>query len=76
MTDEEDIQLGHSLLNDKKNRIEHQYVVDMIKEAMDDTCTKVNIPENPRLFKLKHIQHLYTPVVGMAKRETSLTRSC
>lgn len=70
-TEEEDFELGNSLLRDKKNMIEHQYVVDMIKDAMDETCSEVIIPERPRLFKLKHIQHLYTPVIGKADQDTS-----
>ncbi|WP_338449203.1 isochorismate synthase [Niallia oryzisoli] len=68
----EDEQLGHSLLTDDKNLIEHQYVVDMIKEAMEDTCSKVTLPSKPQLLKLKHIQHLYTPVIGKADEHTSL----
>ncbi|WP_338471990.1 isochorismate synthase [Niallia sp. XMNu-256] len=71
-TEEEDFRLGYSLLNDKKNLIEHQYVVDMIREAMNETCYEVNIPESPQLFKLKHIQHLYTPVTGKANYDTTL----
>lgn len=71
-TEDEDVELGHSLLHDKKNLIEHQYVVDMISAAMKDTCYEVNIPECPQLFKLKHIQHLYTPVVGKVKHHSSL----
>lgn len=68
----EDELLGNSLLKDDKNLIEHQYVVDMIKEAIEDTCTKVTIPSHPQLLKLKHIQHLYTPVIGKADEHTSL----
>jgi menaquinone-specific isochorismate synthase len=64
--------LGDSLLNDDKNLIEHQYVVDMIKSAMEDTCSEVVIPQHPRLLKLKHIQHLYTPVKGRINQESSL----
>ena len=68
----EDELLGNMLLNDDKNLIEHQYVVDMIKEAMEDTCSEVVIPEHPRLLKLKHIQHLYTPVKGKVNPDSSL----
>jgi menaquinone-specific isochorismate synthase len=68
----EDELLGNSLLNDDKNLIEHQYVVDMIKSAMEDTCSEVMIPQHPCLLKLKHIQHLYTPVKGKANWESSL----
>ena len=71
-TKEEDILLGDSLINDKKNLTEHQYVVDMIQDAMEETCAEVIIPDHPRLFKLKNIQHLYTPVIGKANQETSL----
>ena len=70
--EEEDLELGDSLLNDSKNLTEHQYVVDMIQDAMEETCAEVIIPDNPRLFKLKNIQHLYTPVVGKANQATSL----
>lgn len=72
ITDEEDKLLGESLLNDSKNLIEHQYVVDMIREAMESTCSEVTIPPGPDLLKLTHIQHLYTPVKGRVKWHTSL----
>lgn len=68
----EDDTLGEALLNDRKNLVEHQYVVDMIKEAMKDVCQEVVIPEKPQLLKLKDIQHLYTPVKGNTKPNTSL----
>lgn len=70
----EDEELGRMLLHDEKNLGEHQYVVDMIKEAIDDTCSEVIIPSEPRLLKLRHIQHLYTPVKGKPKQGTSLLK--
>lgn len=71
-TDEEDRLLGHTLLSDDKNLIEHQYVVDMIKEAMEKVCYELDIPSAPTLMKVRDIQHLYTPVVGIAKPDSSL----
>lgn len=71
-TDVEDKLLGKTLLMDDKNLMEHQYVVDMIKLAMEDSCSEVMIPEQPSLLKLKNIQHLYTPVSGKAIQDTSL----
>ncbi|WP_071460476.1 isochorismate synthase [Bacillus massilinigeriensis] len=68
----EDERLGKSLLEDQKNLIEHQYVVDMIRAAMEATCEKVDIPESPQLMKMKYIQHLYTPVIGTNKEGTSI----
>ncbi|MBY0122864.1 isochorismate synthase MenF [Bacillus sp. S/N-304-OC-R1] len=71
-TEEEDKQFGEELLNDPKNLIEHQYVVEMIKEAMEETCEEVLLPEKTHLLKMRDIQHLYTPVIGKAKEDTSL----
>ncbi|UAC47650.1 isochorismate synthase [Bacillus aquiflavi] len=71
-TDQEDKLLGETLLKDEKNLIEHQYVVDMIKEAMNETCDEVILPSNPTLLKVRDIQHLYTPVVGKVNSDRSL----
>ncbi|MFD0051169.1 isochorismate synthase MenF [Actinomycetes bacterium NPDC127524] len=63
-TEEEDELLGAELLCDQKNLIEHQYVVSMISKAINSVCDRVYIPEKPELMKIRHIQHLYTPVTG------------
>lgn len=68
----EDELLGNELLGDEKNLNEHHFVVEMIKEAMEKVCREVRIPSHPQLLKNKHIQHLYTPVVGKADEESSL----
>ena len=41
-TDIEDNVFGEELLSDRKNLVEHQYVVDMIKEAMEEVCKEVD----------------------------------
>lgn len=71
-TPEEDEILGNELLSDQKNLSEHQYVVDMIKAAMQETCDEVILPDQPELMKMKYIQHLYTPVIGKNREGTSL----
>ncbi len=71
-TEKEDEQLGAKLLADQKNLVEHQYVVDMIKEAVEELCEEVVLPAQPRLKKMRDIQHLHTPVTGKIKRSTSL----
>lgn len=68
----EDRELGDMLLSDQKNLIEHQYVVDMIKEAMAETCDEIYLPDKPALMKMRDIQHLYTPVSGKISKEQSL----
>ncbi|WP_370221398.1 isochorismate synthase MenF [Cytobacillus sp.] len=71
-TAEDDHILGDALLHDQKNLKEHQYVVDMIKEAMGESCSEVELPEEPQLMKMRDIQHLYTPVIGKTKGDASL----
>lgn len=71
-TPEDDQILGEQLLADRKNRMEHQYVVEMIKEALEESCEDLILPDKPQLMKLKNIQHLYTPVIGKCKKDSSL----
>lgn len=71
-TFEEDQQLQQALLSDQKNLVEHQYVVEMIKEALHEVCSEVILPSQPRLMKMRDIHHLYTPVIGKVTEETSL----
>lgn len=61
-TEEEDQQFGQELMNDPKNRQEHQFVVQMIREAVEACSSHVSIPDAPVLYPLKNLQHLYTPV--------------
>ncbi|UOQ85348.1 isochorismate synthase [Gracilibacillus salinarum] len=61
-TVEQDYEFGQQLLCDQKNREEHQFVVDMIKQAVHSLAKSVHIPDEPVLYPLKNLQHLYTPV--------------
>jgi len=71
-TAEEDEAYGQSLLNDPKNGGEHQYVVDMIADTFRRNCVDMRIPDNPRLLKIRDIQHLYTPVEGQLNSEATI----
>jgi menaquinone-specific isochorismate synthase len=71
-TEQEDRLLGEKLLTDQKNLIEHQYVVEMIKEALEESCHEMILPDKPQLMKIRDIQHLYTPVIGKCHKDTSL----
>ncbi|MGM9929938.1 MAG: isochorismate synthase MenF [Bacillus sp. (in: firmicutes)] len=73
-TKEEDDELGQYLLHDPKNVMEHQYVVSMIQNALESECYEVNVPNKPILMKIKHIQHLYTPVTAQCKQDISIFR--
>ncbi|MFC4321672.1 isochorismate synthase [Litchfieldia salsa] len=67
-----DQELGKQLLQDQKNMIEHEVVVSMIKEAMIASCKTISSSNRPQLLKMRHIQHLYTPIKGEAKSDVSL----
>ncbi|QCJ43836.1 isochorismate synthase [Bacillus sp. S3] len=68
----EDRILGQTLLNDQKNLIEHGFVVEMIKEALEESCEEIILPDQPQLMKNRDIQHLYTPVIGKCHQDASL----
>ena len=69
---EEDLRLEQELLQDPKNRAEHNYVVEMIRSAMENVCEKVVIPHQPEILKMRDIQHLFTPVKGKVKSTESV----
>ncbi|MFD1851189.1 isochorismate synthase [Oceanobacillus bengalensis] len=71
-TPEEDSVIRYELLHDEKNLEEHQFVVQMIKAAMEDYCTDLKIPSEPVIYPLRNLQHLYTPVTGILKKGFSI----
>ncbi len=71
-TPDEDSLLAHQLLNDEKNRSEHQYVVSMIKEAIEPLTYSIDIPTSPVILPLRSLQHLYTPVTARLKESQTI----
>ncbi|KAB8131469.1 isochorismate synthase [Gracilibacillus oryzae] len=61
-TMEEDNQISQSLLQDEKNREEHQIVVNMIRDSVLSYARQVRIPDQPVIYPLQNMQHLFTPV--------------
>jgi len=60
----EDELIAKELLEDTKNRSEHQFVVNMIHDVLDKYCSFIDIPSQPAVQRLKNLQHLYTPVTA------------
>lgn len=71
-TVEEDEQIGGALLHDHKNREEHDYVVQMIRDQITPYCKTIDMPAEPILHPLKNLQHLYTPVEATLKERVSI----
>ncbi|WP_342528784.1 isochorismate synthase [Chryseomicrobium sp. FSL W7-1435] len=63
----EDQRLGQALLADEKNLEEHDFVVSMIQKVIEPLCTELQISTQPKLLKIRDIQHLFTPISGTAK---------
>lgn len=67
-TKESDEQIARNeLLENAKNREEHEYVVQMIKQSIEDSCENIDIPNAPVIYPLRNLQHLYTPVKATLK---------
>jgi isochorismate synthase len=60
----EDKRLGMELLKSEKNQIEHRVVVETIRSALSNLCSRVWVAHEPHLLKLKNIQHLETAITG------------
>ncbi|CAG9622398.1 isochorismate synthase [Sutcliffiella rhizosphaerae] len=69
----EDEEYGQTLLQDEKNIHEHELVVKMIRASLEEVCSQVHTPDRPSLYKMKHIQHLHTPVKAITTENKSIT---
>ncbi|HJP41595.1 MAG TPA: isochorismate synthase [Dehalococcoidia bacterium] len=61
-----DRSLGQELLASQKERSEHAFVVDAIRDILRPLCADLTVPDGPALMKLANIQHLCTPITGFA----------
>ncbi|MFS0751040.1 isochorismate synthase [Oceanobacillus sp. 1P07AA] len=71
-TTKEDQKIAEELFTDPKNRKEHEYVVQMIRKAVERYCTDVDIPSEPQVYMYKTLQHLYTPVTAKLMNSNSI----
>jgi menaquinone-specific isochorismate synthase len=68
----EDMALGHSLMESKKDRSEHDFVVKDIRNNLRRHRVNVNYPPEPGIKKLSNVQHLYTPISAKVKEDISV----
>lgn len=71
-TSEEDEELSRRFLHDEKNLQEHDFVVQMIRQGIEKYCVNIDIPKKPVVYKLKNLQHLYTPVKATLKNDATI----
>lgn len=65
-TPEEDAQLAQTLLNDPKERHEHQLVIKQITDKLSGISDSLFIGKTDT-YKLRNIQHIHTPITGTLK---------
>ncbi len=70
-TPAEDVALGQSLLNDPKNRNEHQLVIDGIQEKLMPLTQHLTMGETG-LMTLTNIHHIYTPINGILRHNDGI----
>ncbi|NBF04047.1 isochorismate synthase [Pseudomonas sp. Fl5BN2] len=70
--EQQDAELGQALLDSAKDRHEHALVVQTLREALQPYCAMLEIPAQPQLHRLAHVQHLLTPVLGRLRPQVDL----
>lgn len=70
--EQQDAQLGQALMDSAKDRHEHALVVQTLREALQPYCAMLEIPPQPQLHRLAHVQHLLTPVLGRLRPQVDL----
>jgi menaquinone-specific isochorismate synthase len=61
-----------ALVDDLKERHEHELVVRAILESLGSCCDDISYPERPELLKLRNVSHLRTPIRGRLRPGYSL----
>lgn len=69
LTQEEDDALAQQLLDDAKNSRENQMVREHIVNKLGPLSHHIGADENPKIFKLNHIQHLHRSIKAELKSD-------
>ncbi|MEX1062579.1 MAG: isochorismate synthase [Balneolaceae bacterium] len=68
----EDVALGQALMESSKERSEHNFVVEDIRNTLRPFALRLDHRRQPVIKKLNNLQHLYTPIYAEIKKETSI----
>jgi menaquinone-specific isochorismate synthase len=63
-TTDHDAKLAQELLHDGKERHEHELVVETLRRRLQQVTASLEVPDEPAVYPLSYIQHLYTPISG------------
>ncbi|WP_280385136.1 isochorismate synthase [Nocardia wallacei] len=59
-----DAEVSRELLSSTKNRAEHAFVIDWIRERLGPVCRALDVPDEPELINTAEVWHLATPIRG------------
>jgi isochorismate synthase len=62
-----------SLLASKKDRSEHEFVVEAIRKALAPLCSEMTVAEAPEVIALRNILHINTPFEARVRPATHVT---
>ncbi len=68
----EDELLALELLHSKKDLYEHELVANSLRRRLEPITKSLSVPENPTIYRLHNIQHLYTPISGHLKSKSGI----
>jgi menaquinone-specific isochorismate synthase len=63
---------AETLFASAKDREEHAYAADMVRDALAPLCRELTMPDEPELLRLSNLIHLATPVRGRLGEERSV----
>ncbi len=69
-----DARLAAELLGSDKEREEHAVVVDMLRATLAPLTDELVMPAVPHVERLRHLQHLVTPVEGRLREPVGVLR--
>jgi menaquinone-specific isochorismate synthase len=70
-TTEDDRRMERFLKHDTKEKLEHAYVVDGIRNSIAPLCTSTPVSGETTVLKLESIQHLKTPIRANLRKKTT-----
>jgi len=68
----EDRERAQRLYRSAKDRREHAYAADMVRQALTPLCTDLHVPHRPQILTLPNVIHLATPVHGTLAAQHSV----
>ena len=64
--------LALELMRSDKEREEHAVVVTMLRESLGPLVERLDVAPRPEIVRLRHVQHLVTPVTGRLRGEATV----